>query len=351
MFKFANPGCLYLFALFLLLVGVYVYMEIRRKRQLAKFGNSEAVKLLMPSRSLVRQRLKYVMVFVSLASLILVVSRLQYSGSVMNANSKRNVEVVAVVDVSNSMLCSDVAPSRLDRAKALLVNLLEKSDNSKFGLVEFAGLAVTKMPLTGDYSSAKMFVNSMSTADVSTQGTAIGMALVQASRSFSKDENVGHSIILITDAENHEDDAVATAKDLAKKGIKITVVGIGSPQGALLQIADTVLKDQNGAPVITKLDENTAGEIAKATNSSYIRYSNTEDCVKEINSDLEGNSYSKDSNGTNQIFTDQFQTFALVAFLFLFVHNLLMERKNNLLENLNLKDKINGFRKNEKYEK
>lgn len=345
MFKIANPYFLYFFILAALILGAYILLEFHRKKQWQNFGNIELLNTLMPARSVARQRVKFALVFLSLVFVILTAARLQYASGGLTNGEKRNVEVVAVVDVSNSMLCTDIAPSRLDRAKACLSQFIDESDNSKFSLIEFAGLAVTKMPLTGDYGSAKMFVNSMSPSDISTQGTAIGQALIQAQRCFSKEENVGKSIILITDAENHEDDAVATAKKLAESGIQINVVGVGSPEGAILQMGDSILKDQNGAPVITKLDENMGTNIAKEGNGTYIRCTNTDDAVKALKEEVDKVASGNVDAKTNAVFSDQFETFAMLAFILLLVDALLMERKNHLLDKLNL---FSGLKKEKK---
>lgn len=319
-----------------------------KKKQMQKFGNIQVLKNLMPTRSLFRQRLKFVLAFLSLCLLILAAARLQFANGKLSGGDRRNVEVVAVVDVSNSMLCNDVAPTRLDRAKALITQMIDNSPSSKLGIVEFAGLSVTKMPLTSDYGSAKMFINSMSVNDISTQGTAIGMALVQAQRCFSKEDNIGRVILLITDAENHEDDAVKTAEEIAKSGIQVLVVGVGSEQGALLQIGDSLLKDNNGAPVITKLDIKTAEEVAKVGKGKFFKLTNIDDTVKHIVEEIEKISTGNVDAKSNAVFSDQFETFAFWAFILLLIEYLIMERKNHMLEKLNL---LGGLKKSDKENK
>ena len=335
MFKVVNPFFIYFLAAALLLLVAYIWKEYRRKKQFEQFGNMKLLQTLMPTRSLARQRLKFALALLALVAVTLVCARLQYAqGGVGNAQ-RRNVELVAVVDVSNSMLCTDVAPSRLDKAKLFLTTLIDRSVNSRFGLVEFAGVPATRMPLTSDYSSAKVFVNSLSTTDISTQGTAVGAALRQAERYFSNQEDVGRTIILVTDMENHEDDAVATAKAVAEKGIQINVVGIGSNEGGTIPLSpDSVLHDEKGEPVVTKLDEQAGKEVANAGKGVFVRAHSVDDALDAVQTQIDKISKGNVDARAYSSFSDQFETFAWIAFVLLLADCLIMERKNHLLTKL-----------------
>lgn len=340
MFKFVHPIVLFFLIAAFVILACYIFFEYRRKKQMEAFGNLNLLFKLMPTRSLLRQRVKFGLVWIALIALIFVTARTQFAKRGKADAKTLNVEMVAVVDVSNSMLCTDVAPSRLENAKAILNSFIDNSDNVKFGLVEFAGTSVTRMPLTSDMGSAKMFVNSMSPTDISAQGTAIGAALRQAQKCFSKNDGVVRCILLLTDAENHEDDAVATAEVVHKDvPALIDVIGIGSPDGANIILADTVLKDENGQDVVTKFDEQSAKDIAKVGEGFYMGTESPTDINETIKKQLRevASSKSVDSSSASLTFTDVFEYFAWIAFFCLLFDAVIMERKNHL------KDKIQNF--------
>lgn len=336
MFKIVNTYILYIFLpIAILLLVLFIYGEYKRNIQWKKFGDIKLLETLMPARSLFRQRLKFALQWMALLALILVASRIQYSFGGGGIGKRLNVELVAVVDVSNSMLCDDETPTRLDKAKRVLSAFLENSDNAKFGLVEFAGVPVTKMPLTSDFTSSKMFINSLDPADVSTQGTAIGAALRQAQKCFSKEESVARSILLITDAENHEDDAVATAQDIVKNSkIQINVIGVGTSRGALLKLGDTTLIDTNGQPVVTKLNEQAAKAIADVADGIYVQGGSPAEMISAVNDQIKKVAEGTADSKINAVFSDQFETFAWIAFILLMLNCIIMERKNHLLQKL-----------------
>lgn len=337
MFKVINPIFLYLLFVAFFIFCIYIYGEFKRDRQLKSFGSIKILSSLMPSRSLARQRIKFTLVLAAFIASLLLCARLQYASQIVGKRDNNNVEVVAVVDVSNSMKCTDVQPSRLDMAKQILNLFFDQNKCSRFGLVEFAGLPVTRLPLTKDFSSSKMFVNSLSPEDLTTQGTAIGAALRQAQKSFSKQDGIARSILLITDAENHEDDALETAKAIFEKSnIQINVVGLGSFEGATIQLSkDSVLLDPDGKIVTSRLDEKLAKSIASATKGVYVHSNNCQDIVDAICSQLDETA--KESTTSSQIssaFADQFEFFAWIAFILLVLDGFLMERKNQFVSKL-----------------
>lgn len=333
MVKAAYPLILVFLAVAVALLFWYVYAEIKRNKQMKEFGNMKLLSTLMPTRSLLRQRLKFGLGWMALVAVILVAARLQFATNAKLSGKHLNVELVAVVDVSNSMLCSDDAPSRLDKAKVIINTFLENTDNIKLGLVEFAGTSVTRMPLTTDYGTAKMFVNSMSTSDISSQGTAVGAAIRQAQRCFSNTEGVTKCILLLTDAENHEDDAVATAEIVNRdKHILINVVGIGSKEGGNIQVGDSILHDAEGMPVLTKLDETIAKNIANAGKGVYFDASSPSDIVAKLFDQFQKAAEKEGVSKSSAIsYVDKFEIFAWIAFFCLLIDALLMERKNHLV--------------------
>lgn len=334
MFKFVHPSILVFLAVAVVLLGWYVYTEFRRHRQMQAFGNLSLLNSLMPARSLFRQRLKFALCWLALVALVLLAARMQLAAHAKVSGKNLNVELVAVVDVSNSMLCADEVPSRLDKAKLIINTFMESTDGIKLGLVEFAGTAVTRMPLTTDYSTAKMFVNSMSTTDVSSQGTALGAAIRQAQRCFSGSEGVTKCMLVLTDAENHEDDAVVTANVVNRdKNIIINVVGIGSKEGGNIAYGDSVLIDAQGNVVLTKLDEDMAMKVATAGKGIYFSAASPDAIVKKLISQFEKESKSSSETTSAAVtYVDNFEIFAWIAFALLLLDALIMERKNRLAD-------------------
>jgi len=227
-----------------------------KKRNLRKFGDRKIIDVLMPDASIKKHYLKFGLLFTALALFILVVAGPQF-GSKLETVRKQGIEVVICLDVSNSMLAADISPSRLDRSKQMLSRLIDDLHNDKIGLIVYAGDAFVQIPITSDYVSAKMFLSSINPAMVPVQGTAIGAAINLAAKSFTPNEKTEKTIILITDGENHEDDAIGAAKAAVEKNIQVNVLGIGTAQGAPIPIPGTnnYQRDKEGNMIITKLNE------------------------------------------------------------------------------------------------
>ena len=288
MFRFANPQYLYLLIIVPLIWGLYLYGEYRRRRNLKKFGKEDVLSPLMPDISRYRPGLKFFLLQLAFILLILVIARPQM-GSKLETVKKQGVEIEIVLDVSNSMMARDVSPSRLDKAKMMLSKLVDELSNDKIGLIVFAGDAYTQLPITSDFVSAKMFLSSIDTKMVPSQGTAIGRAINLAANSFTQDESADKAIIVITDAENHEDDAVGAAKEAASRGIRVDVVGIGTPSGSPIPIngsTSNFYKDKDGNVVITKLNESLGQEIAQAGSGIYVSADNTNRALRALTAEV-----------------------------------------------------------------
>lgn len=229
MFRFATPGYLYLLLLLPLLAGLYVYAVRSRRRALERFADEAVLPGLMPEASPVRLRLKFVLLCLGLGFIILALARPQF-GSKLREVTRQGVEIMLAVDVSNSMLAQDFEPSRLERTKFAIDRLAEKLHEDRIGLIVFAGDAYVQLPITSDYVTARNFARNISPDMVSRQGTALGAAIELASGSFSSGSEGSRVIILISDGENHEDDAMAAAEAAARQGIKIYTIGIGTPE-------------------------------------------------------------------------------------------------------------------------
>ena len=337
MFRFANIEILWLLATIPVFVAAYIAYTRHKRRQLEAFGDAELMESLMPNASRVRPTVKFSIVMVALTLLIFAAARPQF-GQSERTEKRQGIEAIVALDISNSMLAEDVAPNRLDRAKQMLSKLMDNMSNDKVGLVVFAGDAFVQLPITCDYASAKMFLNSIKPEQIKTQGTAIGQALSTSIRCFGEQSDASRAIILITDGENHEDDAVAVAKRAKEEGIQVLVVGIGKPEGSPLPIPGTnnFRKDRNGNVVVSKLNEEMCREIAQAGGGIYVRCDNSNTATKAIQKEL--NKLATQEIET-QVFTDyneQFQSFALIALLLLVIDFFIFNRKNKSIMKLDI---------------
>ncbi|RGN45022.1 MULTISPECIES: VWA domain-containing protein [unclassified Bacteroides] len=337
MFRFADPTYLYLLIILPFIAAFYIYSNYRRKRNIRKFGDPELLAKLMPEVSKYRPNVKFWLTFAALTLTIFLLARPQF-GSKLETVKRKGVEVVIALDISNSMLAQDVTPSRLDKSKKLISKLVDEFDNDKVGLIVFAGDAFTQLPITSDYVSAKMFLESISPALITTQGTAIGKAIDVAMRSFTPQEGVGRAIVIITDGENHEGGAVEAAQEAAKKGIRVFVLGVGSPDGAPIPIEGTneYRKDNSGNVIVTRLNEQMCQEIAKAGDGMYIRVDNTNSAQRALNSEINKMAKTDVESKVYTEFNEQFQAIAWLILILLLVEMLILERKNPLFKNIKL---------------
>ena len=337
MFRFAHPDFLYLLFLLPVLVAFYVYAIVLKKKAIKKYGNPELLAELMPEVSPKRQHLKFWLLFGAITMVIIVMAGPQF-GSKLETVKRQGVEIMVCLDVSNSMLAEDVSPDRLSKAKQMLSKLTDGFSNDKVGLIVFAGDAFTQLPITSDYVSAKMFLSSINPSMVSTQGTAIGAAINLAVRSFTPSETSDKAIILITDGENHEGGAIEAAQEAAKKGMRVFVLGVGSPDGSPIPVEGTneFRRDKDGNVVVTRLNEQMCQEIAKAGNGIYVRVDNTNNAERALNAEI--NKLAK-ADVETQVFTEfdeQFQVLAWLAILLLAADLMILNRKNPLFKNVKL---------------
>ena len=259
-------------------------------------------------------------------------------GTKLETVKRQGVEIMVCLDVSNSMLAEDVSPNRLDKAKQMLSRLTDGFTNDKVGLIVFAGDAFTQLPITSDYISAKMFLSSINPSMIATQGTAIGAAINLAARSFTPNESSDKAIVLITDGENHEDDAVGAAKAAAEKGIHVNIVGMGDPKGAPIPIAgsNNYMKDSEGNVVITKLNEEMAQGIAAAGNGMYVRADNTNSALKALQQEIEKMNKTELDSKVYSEYDEQFQVFAGIALFLILVEFVTLDRKNRAFKKVKL---------------
>ena len=337
MFRFANIEVLWLLAtVFAFAIAYWLYTK-RKRRQLEEFGDPELMEQLMPNASRVRPTVKFTIVLVALTLLIFAAARPQF-GKSERTEKRQGIEAIVALDISNSMLAEDVAPNRLDRAKQMLSKLMDNMVNDKVGLVVFAGDAFVQLPITCDYVSAKMFLNTIKPDLIKTQGTAIGQALSTSIRCFGERSDASRAIILITDGENHEDDAVAVAKRAKEEGIQVLVVGIGKPEGSPIPMPGTnnFRKDREGNVVVSRLNEDMCREIAQAGGGIYVRCDNTNTATKAIQKELDKLATQEIETQVYTDYNEQFQSFALIALLLPFIDFFIFNRKNKAITKMDI---------------
>ena len=335
MFRFANGEYLYLLTLIPLLVVVLMFVAHRRKRLLQRFGNTAIVKELMPDFSKSRMRLKALLYLSALTLLIFAAARPQL-GSKLREVKAEGVEMMLVVDVSNSMLAEDFEPTRLERTKYAINKLFEGLQQERVGLVAFAGEPKVQLPITSDYRMAQAFAKRLSPNLVAEQGTDVGKALELAMLSFSSQSERSRVIVLITDGENHEADAVEVARKAAEMGIRIYTIGIGTPEGAPIEIDGEFVKDENDEMVVSKLNEKMLEEIASLTEAAYVRASKQSIGLEEIVKSINEMERSELTTVKYEEYNEQYQYLVAVALALLLMDILVLSRRNPRLRRFNI---------------
>ena len=327
MLNFANPQ--YLLLIFLIPVFFLLYdlvLKLRRRR-IRKFGDEKLVSQLMPSYAKGKAWVRLVIFSIGFLFFAVGLSRPQI-GAKLKEHETKGAEIMIVLDVSNSMLAEDYSPNRLERAKLAISRLVDKLRDDRIGLIVFAGNSFVQLPVTTDYVSAKMFLNSISTDSVPVQGTAIGDALNTAMRSFSAQSEKSRAIIIITDGENHEDDPVAVAKQAAEMGVRVFAIGVGSPEGKPIPVEGGLLKDKDGEIVVTRLDEDVLKEIASEGNGVYVRAGNNEFGLNPIIEDIRKMNDEKYNSIVFEEFDEQFMYFLGIALFFFVLEMLIGDRRS-----------------------
>jgi len=342
MFRFQKPEYLWLLLIVAVIIVLFLISAYVRKKRIKRIGNTNLVNLLIPDYSPARRIWKLILICLALAFMSLGMARPQF-GSKLKDVTRQGVEIIVALDVSNSMLAQDIKPNRLENAKKFIERIIGKLQNDKLGLIVFAGDAFVQMPITDDVRSARLFLSSVSTDMVPVQGTAIGKAIELASKSFTKDEEISKIIILITDGENHEDDAVQIANQLKEKNILIYTVGMGSTGGAPIPAKQGggFMKDRHGNLVMSMLEAQTLIDVATATGGLYVRAGNSADASDKVLEELEKKKKGEVLKQNYSDYDDQFQLLALFALILLVIDVIISEKKNSVLKKINMfKEKL-----------
>ena len=337
MFRFADPIYLYLLAVIPVLAIIRFLTYRNQKKRLRKFGDPKLLRELMPDVSRFRPAVKFWILQGALALLIVMLARPQF-GTKINNEQRVGIETIIAMDISNSMMAEDITPSRLDRSKMMVENLVDHFTNDKIGLIVFAGDAFVQLPITSDYVSAKMFLSSIDPSMMATQGTDIARAIDMATHSFTQEEGIGKAIIVITDGEDHEGGALEAAKAAKDAGMRVYVLGVGSTKGSPIPIPGTgdYMKDNTGNTVMSALNEDMCRQVAQAGGGAYIHVENNSAAQDQLDKELDKLAKKETTSTVYSEFDEQFQAVAILALLLLILEICIFDRRNPLIKRLSL---------------
>ena len=337
MFRFEDP----IYLLFLVVIPVLALIRLmgwrQRKKKLRKFGDPDLLKELMPDVSKYRPSVKFWVALAALAMLIFMLARPQM-GTKISHEKRNGIETIICLDISNSMLAEDVVPSRLEKSKMLVENLVDHFTNDKIGLIVFAGDAFVQLPITSDYVSAKMFLSSINPSMMATQGTDIARAIEMATHSFTQEEGIGKAIIVITAGEDHEGGALEAAEAAKDEGMRVYVLGVGSTNGAPIPISGTgnYMTDRSGNTVMSALNEDMCKQVAQAGGGAYIHVENNSAAQQQLDRELDKLAKKETSTTVYSEFDEQFQAVGILVLLLLIIEICILDRRNPLLKRISL---------------
>lgn len=336
MLRFEDPIYFWLLLLIPLLFVLRWVAWRRKRRQARRFGDPELLAKLAPDVSKYRSTVKFWLQAAALTVLVMMLAR-PHMGTKISHEKRNGIEAIICLDISNSMKAEDVVPSRLDKSKMLVENMVDHFTNDKVGLVVFAGDAFVQLPITSDYVSAKMFLQNIDPSLIATQGTDIARAIQVAMHSFTQQDKVGRAIIIITDGEDHEGGAELAAEEARKKGINVFILGVGNPKGAPIPDGQGgYMKDASGQVVMSALNENMCQQIAKAGSGTYIHVDNTSDAQDELNDALAKLHKGETDSVIYSEYNEQFQAFGIIVLLLLVADACLLEARNPMTKNWRL---------------
>lgn len=333
MFRFETPEYLYLLLLLPVLAVAHYLWMFRKRRNLKRYGDPVLLRPLMKDVSRLRTEVKFWLLLFSLLFLVIALARPQY-GTKVETRKRNGIEAIIAMDISNSMLAEDVRPNRLEKAKMMVSHLVDNMTDDKIGLIIYAGQAYVQLPITSDYVSAKMFLETISPSQIEMQGTDIASAIDLASKSFTNQQGVSRAIFVITDGEDNEGGAVEAARAAAQKGIHVYVLGVGEPTGAPIPVPGTgrYIVDNEGNIVMSRLNEDMCREIANAGHGNYIYVDNSSSAQKKLDKYVENLGRTEMESSVFSEYDEQFQSFLLLSLLFFLMDVFILERENHILQ-------------------
>jgi len=331
MFRFAHTYYFYLLLLIPVFVAVFILFLVWRKKALNRFGNRSVIQQLMPEYSNAKLVLKFILLLLSYTFLVIAIAGPQ-TGSKLEEIKRKGIDLMIALDVSNSMLAEDIKPDRLERAKQSISRLIDKLEGDRIGIVVFAGKAFMQLPITADYGAAKMFLSTINTNSITTQGTVIADALEMAGSTFGESKR-NKAIVIITDGEDHQGNVLEQTEAAVKNGIRIYTIGMGSPEGAPIPIYNGNIrtgykKDREGTTILTRLDETLLQKMASIGNGIYVRASGSETGLQKIFEEI--NKIEKTEIESRQFsdYENRFQYFLALSLIFLILELFIFDKKN-----------------------
>lgn len=340
MFLLEDKTYLWLLLSIPMVVLLFGFLVIWQRRTQKKFADKELLKKLSPNRSLGKSVLKMIILSLAIAALVIALVNPKF-GTKMETVKREGVDVVFAIDVSKSMLAEDIAPNRLEKSKQLVTQIINNLASDRVGIIAYAGSAFPQLPITTDYAAAKMFLQSMNTDMVSSQGTAISEAIELATTYFNDEDQTNRLLFLISDGEDHQGEIEGIAEQASRKGIRIVTIGVGTDKGGPIPIKrngviQSYKKDNSGETVITRLNKQTLEKIASEANGKYISGRVTSEVVEEVTEILQNMDKKEFESQQIAEYKSQFQWFLGIALIFLFMDILLLERRTSWLKRLNL---------------
>ena len=340
MFELEEKSYLYLLAIIPVLGLLFLYVQFWKNKKQKEFASSELLKKLSPEKSVFKPILKTIILLLALSFLIIALVNPKM-GTKLETVKREGIDIVFAIDVSKSMLAEDVAPNRLEKSKQLVSQIINKLGSDRIGIIAYSGSAFPVLPMTSDYSVAKMFLQSMNPGMISSQGTSIDEAINLATTFFDKKDKTNKLLILITDGEDHSDNAEDAAQEAKKVGLKIITVGVGTEKGGPIPlrqngVVNSFQRDQNNEVVITKRSQEVLASIAKNANGGYVDGNSTKTVLEYVKKALDNIEKTEFESTQMANFQSQFQWFLGFGFFLLFLDLFLMERKTQWVKKLNL---------------
>jgi len=346
-FRFANESYLLGLLVIPLLVALFLLARHWSGKRLLSWSDRHLLARLAPARSTLRPVIKFTMLMLALGAMIIALARPQY-GSKLSEVKRRGIELIIALDVSNSMLAEDIQPSRLENAKMAISRLVDKLQNDKIGLIVFAGDAYVQMPITTDYTAAKLFLNAINPQMVPRQGTSVSSAIRLAMRSFSPESEKSRAIIVITDGEDHEEGAIEAAREAVEAGMVVHTIGIGTPSGVPIPLSTgsgrvDFRTDSEGKVVISKLNEELLRQVAAGGKGVYIRATNSRTGLNDILDEMNKMEKEEISAKVYSEFDEQFVYYAALALILILLEMMILGRKNPLFDRFRLFENRKGI--------
>ena len=346
MFVFEEEKYFWLLLIIPILVGLFLLLVLWKKKRQQQFAFKKMLETLSPDRSWFKPALKFTILLLAFTCIIIALVNPKI-GTKMETVKREGVDIVFAIDVSKSMEAEDIAPSRIEKTKQLVTQIINNLASDRIGIIAYAGSAFPQLPITTDYASAKMFLQAMNTDMVSSQGTAINEAINLATTYYNDDDKTSRVLFIISDGEDHEGNAEAIAKEAADKGIQIFTIGVGTPKGGPIPmkingVIRSYKKDQNGETVITKLNEETLEDIADAGEGEYIPGNVTSQVTEKVKDLLQNMDKTEFEAKQFADYQSQYQWFLGLGILLLLIDIFLLERKTAWIKKLNLFNERKG---------